>query len=425
MKKSTSLAQESALTVLCADIGTSSIKVALIGVDGIVFDSTRIHFDTKLKSNRWFFALKEATLKLFNNKAINLCAISISGNGPSLANSNFSYLWNEPLSDNVLKKLNKAAHTNNSCKSIFIPRLLHLQETRPDIFESDNEPIFSLPEYLVYQLTGNAYTLLPNERYKSAYWTNESLKQFGLEKLITTSIKHTKLPPFQLLTESSGTLTKKAAQQLGIKINTNQYSTIPVFCSGPDFIAALLGTANTIPGRICDRAGTSEGINLCTKEPLLHKKIRTLPSPINALWNASCMIPDSGLRFTLQKQKSHPEMTYQEYVHYLIQHPKSEDYKFMKNIATEIKMNIDLLESAARQENIPFNKILCIGGQAKNPEWMQYKANITKRALYVPSCKDSELIGCAVVAFTALGYYSSIQEAANNLLKIEKSYNPQ
>jgi sugar (pentulose or hexulose) kinase len=426
MINSTIVAQESALSAFCADIGTSSIKAALISVNGTVFASTRIHFDERLGSNRWLFALKEAALQLFKTTTSTLCAISISGNGPSLVNSNFSYLWNEPLSANVLQKLDKAASKNNSCQSIFIPRLMHLQETRPDILKLTTEPIFSLPEYLVYQLTGKAYTLLPNERYLSAYWSNKSLKEFGLEEVITQDLVNKKLPPFQLLTESAGTLTEKAAKQLGItQKTTKRYSDIPVFCSGPDFITALLGTANIVPGRICDRAGTSEGINLCTKIPLTHKTIRTLPSPINPLWNISCMIPDSGVRFSNQKRNTHPDMSYQEYVHYLLQHQNTFDYTLMNNIAKEIKTNFDFLETTAKKNNMPFGKIVCTGGQSKNPEWMQFKSNILGRPLYVPACKDSELIGCAVVAFTALGYYSSMQEATKHLVKIGNIYNPQ
>lgn len=38
---------------------------------------------------------------------------------------------------------------------------------------------------------------------------------------------------------------------------------IPVIGGGPDFVLTLLGTATVRPGRICDRSGTSDGINLC------------------------------------------------------------------------------------------------------------------------------------------------------------------
>jgi hypothetical protein len=60
---------------------------------------------------------------------------------------------------------------------------------------------------------------------------------------------------------------KKNAASIGLP------SGVPVFDSGPDFIAALVGTATLFPGRLCDRAGSSEGLNLCSPKFLRRRAL--------------------------------------------------------------------------------------------------------------------------------------------------------
>lgn len=434
----TSVQKKEQQVVLCADLGTSSIKAALITNTGDVLSYARIKLHKDNGSNRWLIALQKASKQLLDKvSAITIDAISISGNGPSLVNSNFSYLWDEPLHKSVIEKLATAKKDGHPCTSMFIPRLMHIKKTMPQIWKAtetaniDTTPdkmassyLFSLPEYLVFQLTGKVHTLLPNERYTTAYWTSESLKQFELNDnspIMDNTRINNRLPPFKPLTQSGGMLTPTAAKKLNMH---QKHSTIPVFCSGPDFTVALLGTGTVHAGDVCDRAGTSEGINLCTDRPLIADNILTLPSPINSLWNASCLSPNSGKRFSHEKHKNFLNASYLEYVQYLLQHQDNQGFKIMNEIAYDLKSKIDYLETIAIQNKMSFNTIVCTGGQSKNPEWMQFKANILNRTLYVPLCKDSELIGGAVVAFTALGCYSSMVEASSQLVKKGTIYTP-
>ena len=45
----------------------------------------------------------------------------------------------------------------------------------------------------------------------------------------------------------------------GHNVILNLESGIPVYCGGPDFVAALIGTDTLQKGAICDRCGSSEG----------------------------------------------------------------------------------------------------------------------------------------------------------------------
>ncbi|MBQ4554598.1 MAG: hypothetical protein IJA53_05745 [Spirochaetaceae bacterium] len=404
--------------VLCVDIGTSSLKAAYISFKGEVIAFARISIEKANESNRWLFALKQGISELnaticgniHKEKSQNqnflpkIKAISISGNGPSLANSKGSFLWNESLENLDLCKLPK-----ETAGSIFAPRIFYVREKLNTLLTS-SEGLFSVPEFLVYQLTDRAYTLLPNERFKKAYWSEELLKSMNIPFDV--------FPPFLELGNASGTLTEKGKKSLGVT-GEQVEGCVPVFCGGPDFAIALIGTNTLSEGKICDRAGTSEGLNLCTNKPLISPEVRTLPSPINPLWNASVIIPDTGSRFATWKQSSiYKDVSYEECVNDLLQNKKSFGYELMINIALEVKNAYKILKSESEKNNIKLNeKICCTGGQAKNQSWLKLKSEIVEVPFYVQKCADSELVGNAAVALFGLGLYPSIAKAAEDLTK--------
>ncbi len=402
--------------VFCADIGTSSLKAAFVTENGIVLEAVSESIDYRRGSDRWLHALAEAAFSL--HKALDrrdeppphICAISISGNGPSLANEEGSYLWNEPYTEGEPVTQVLALDPGFS---LFLPRILHVKHCNDDMWNCPTG-ILSVPEYLVYQLTGNKQTLLPDSRYTHAYWDEERCLLFG--------IPPQKLPPFVEFGETAGTLLPAMAE----KIHLGQHYMPPVFCGGPDFTIALIGTNTLEPGKICDRAGSSEGINLCTASPLEAAGIRTLPSPVAPLWNASVLIPDSGSRFTDWKYENlYADMPYRTCVSWLMQHQESDGYELLLDIAFGVQRKLVHLLTTANQAGIsPYRSMTCTGGQAKNTEWLQMKADIMGLPIKVSSCADAEITGNAICALYGLGHYDSITSAANDLVHTDMVYYP-
>ena len=242
-----------------------------------------------------------------------------------------------------------------------------------------------------------------------------------------------KLPPFKMSSEKIGGLTHKAVSFLGAE-DHGITDGLPVFLGAPDFIAALVGTGTVVENTICDRAGSSEGINFCTKEPLYGDGIRTLPSIIPGLWNASVLLPDSGSKFAAFKQKIDRELgesiEYNDLVDKMIESDGSsatlDQGKYLLiQTALDVRSALDLLKKAAFEKGLPFpDRMSITGGQASNDKRNQMKADITGIKIAVPSCSDSELLGDAAMAFAGMGIYSSIQEAAKKLFKPEKLFVP-
>ena len=398
----------------CIDIGTTSLKAALISECGFVFKSTVVRFSSKEIqdpfeiANSWKNSFFEAGKNLEVSN-YDLIAICISGNGPTLTsvcnNKTFTLLWN-----------NNSFSVKNpiQTKSIFIPRLLLLKENFPEIWQN-SEFILSGPEFLIYELTNSKVTILPENRFIQAYWQKEELLEYEISDKL--------LPDYVPLGYKAGFVKSENLE----KLNISGSKKIPVFCGGPDFITALIGTNTLSVGKICDRSGSSEGINLCTDKPIQKEGFRNLPSVISEFFNTSYLLPDTGTRFTQWKNSSEwKNKPYEACIKFLLENKNDKGYKIIFEIANEVK---SAFEKIIEQQKLLTNQndisIICTGGQAKNPSWMQFKSDITKLQLCVTNCPDAELMGNAIIANTQLKNYSSIKEAADKMVICDKKYLPQ
>lgn len=396
-------------TVLCADIGTTSLKAAVIDSTGEVVSFSRQAFsvkDSQYASKAWIPALCDAIaeLKKTNSDGIRAVeAVSISGNGPTVvAESGRTLLWNVPL------------RNASPSESLFIPRLAAFKSLFPDDWKT-SAYIYSGPEYLVWRLTGNAVTVLPEERYRSSYWTEESLKKAEIEK--------EKLPPYIQPTVPVGIIFPDMADLLEVPQG------VPVICGGPDFIAAMVGTNSLEEGKLYDCAGSSEGVNLVTAKPLNVPGVLVLPSVIPELWNAAVMFTESGRIFLnykiIMEAIAEKELSYSYLISQCIDNPRSDGYDVLLYLAQNVKTALGILKSSAAAQALPVAPLMAVtGGQAKNPRWMQMKADIAGIQLSVCLSADAELIGDAVFAQTALGKYKTLKEAADSIVKISEIYTP-
>lgn len=247
-------------TILCVDIGTTSLKMSLISDTGnvVAFSTQNLNvFKTDYLANQWFQSFIKGTSELLksaqNISSTDICAISISGNGPTIVSQNGrTLLWNNSLS----KELKDSIPQTNS---LFMPQLVAFKKNYQDEW-NDSRFIFSGPEFLIWKLTGSAVTVLPEKRFEPAYWNDSLLELCGIEK--------NKIPPFVPVAHNAGTLIPEIAATISLSAKT------PVFCGGPDFIAALIGTNTLQSGKICDRAGSSEGINFCSNKQVFAEGLR-------------------------------------------------------------------------------------------------------------------------------------------------------
>lgn len=420
--------------ILSCDIGTTSLKMALVTLDGEVVSHFTVYFENPGDSFialQWEKAFYEAAFAIQNDSSVilNKCegssirAISISGNGPTVCTENGrTFRWNET---NLSEALEKGGE--NCRKSLFAPKILSFfTKYKSDL--NSSPWLLSGPEWLVYKLTGNAVTLLPEERYKTAYWNDgvvSELKEAGFPV--------EKLPPYVLPAKKMGSLLPSVKDRLGLS------EAVPVFGAGPDFIAAMIGTNTLKPGVLYDCAGSSEGINFCIANPVFKDGLRTLPSVMTGLWNIAALSVESGRRFMECAWKKNDLSAdsasdkgrlggevYRRFFDESFSHKDSQGFELITEILQQVKSGLHNLKVFADENNLEFPKrIVVCGGQAKNEKWMQARADYLKMEIALCNHPDAELIGDAVCAFTGIGCFSSVAEAAEKMVKVTKVYFPQ
>lgn len=374
--------------VLCADIGTTSLKAGLVTADGEVVAVCGVKFnsadDTYHIARQWLPAFCRAVQKLSRICAgksdVRIAAASISGNGPTVVTEDgTTVLWN----DSQLPR-------DYAGPSLFIPKLIALRSLFPNEFGASKK-IFSGPEYLIWQLTGSAITILPESRFESAYWSGSALTK--------AEIPPEKLPAFCKITQKCGEIPADffTGHEIPSKVGKISGSLsfdfpLPVFGAGPDFVAALIGTNTLAAGRLCDRSGSSEGLNFCVPSRILADGLRTLPSVIPGLWNISALIPDSGRM------------------------PENQRIEMLSRAVRQLRQ-------IAQENRFEFPaEMLVTGGQTKNPGYMRRKSLALGIALVEANCDDAELLGDACAAYCGLGKFRGLQEAASSIVREGKKY---
>ena len=110
----------------------------------------------------------------------------------------------------------------------------------------------------------------------------------------------------------------------------------------------------------------------------------------------------------------------------MLKNKNDKGYKIIFEIANEVKSAFEkILEQRQLLSGKSDFPIICTGGQAKNPLWMQFKSDITNLELFVTNCPDAELMGNAIIANTQLKNYKTLKEAADTMVICEKKYLPQ
>ena len=380
--------------VLCIDIGTTSLKAAFVSASGEVFDFKRIEYkslpdsdasqslpglprqssqglnraaqnDGKPKSGAankkafqgqngaaaWVAALRE----FFPSPSLAACAaVSVSGNGPTIvAADGTTLMWSQdcPKAQEGTASDN-AAQTDGKPKTAAAP--CHCRARPDNLFSKIDIP----------------------DAQKKIYQP----RLFAFKKLFPGAWQNS--PRLYTSTQWLCGWIKNNASLLGLP------SGVPVFDSGPDFIAALVGTATLFPGRLCDRAGSSEGLNLCSPKFFEAPGLRVMPSPAKGFWNVS----------------------------YLIEDPGSSRQEKLDNF----KKAFNALKEAAAANGVPFGgRVVVTGGQARDKDLLLAKEAAVGATITTAQIPDAELLGDAAAAFFRLGTYSSLEEAACALVRLE------
>ncbi|GHU29341.1 sugar kinase [Spirochaetia bacterium] len=377
--------------ILAVDIGTSTLKVAYIDFKGRLhaFHREPYPYNEPVRAETWEITFFRALKHL---PSLEPAAICISGNGPTLVPVNAHNESGSPL-------FWYGNRTPTRGSSFFLAHIAYFRDNEPDSYKSTRF-FLSAQEWLAWRLGAEPVSVLPAESYRNFYWDAEQCDSAGIDP--------EKLPPFV----SMGTIIGK-------------WDGVPIAAGNPDFVAAIIGTGTTEPGIVCDRAGTSEGINLCIHDPVPVKGLRLMPSPVDGLWNLGGVLPESGSLFeSYRKNTGQQNRSYEETLREIMEDHTENAYQgraVLEKIAAQVRGVMEQFQRAGFR----IQEMRISGGQAKSPVWNQLKSTLTNCTILVPEVCDGELAGDAVVAALALGIFPDLDSAVKHMIRIEKLYRPQ
>jgi xylulokinase len=445
--------------LLAVDVGTTVLKAGLFGRDGTAIaraerplvllpDPDPVRHETDARG--WIRALREATGELGLHGGAPVEAVVVSGNNPTLVPSAAdgaplanAITWMDRRATEEARWVSEARGCPTDA-SHFLPKALWLQRNRPDVYDRSRW-LFSCPEHVVFTLTGTAVTFLPTPQYtRSIMWDAGVVRRIGLDP--------DRFPPFLATGARVGMVTAAGAAATGIPEGS------PVFAGAPDYIVALLGTGTVAPGRACLRAGTSEGVNLCSPREIDDARLMCVSHVAAGCWNVSGFISTSGKALEwFMKASGGTAAGYERLFEDVAKVPAGADrLLFLPYLAGERspiwdpdargafigltlnhgtrEMSRAVVESVAyavrdvievmEEAGAPVRDLRITGRPSRSPVWNQIKADVTGRRILVPAAADPDLAGDACLALYGLGEYDSIAVAADSIARMGAVFEP-
>jgi xylulokinase len=449
--------------ILTVDIGTSVFKSALWSLAGerLAFAACPLSMNVdgarhEADSGQWLRAFADCCRRLGSAGSLApVKAIVISGNGPSLTpvfgRPEFTSggvsvaaaparLWLDRRAAEAAAEVSRAAGDFVDA-GFYLPKALGIKNDEAGLY-GRTEVFLGCPELLAFALTAEAKTVFPADGFDRWFWNAGILERLNLDAA--------KFPPFIRPGEPFGVLLPKAAAHFGFSPD------IPVVAGGPDFFAAILGAGVVRPGQVCDRCGTSEGINACTEQQICDRRLMSYGHPVAPFWNLSGIISTTGKAvewardflglqthadFFALAQSAGAGAGALVFLPYLagerapLWDPAARGIlrglslasgrrEFARAVAEGICFAIRDVISVMESCGAEVGELRITGGGAESDFLNQLKADVTGKEVAAAAQKEAELLGLAIIGCRFLGVYRDYTEAAAALVHIERRWQP-
>lgn len=385
-----------------------------------------------MPADRWERELQQSIPHLVGGYRID--AVVMSGNGPTVVAIDDR---GEPI-DPVMLWLDDRRRTIGDTASFYLPRMRWFLDGPG---AERVRGFIPFPEYLMYRMTGEAVAVSPSPAFERFIWSEEERRRYEIPLDL--------LPPFVSLGTVVGGIRAEQAVRYGLRAGT------PIVAAGSDFLMSLIGTNTLSPGATCDRAGTSEGINYCSKRYVHADGLRTLPHVLEGCFNVAGILSSTGLLFEWFREisgqggRDYGDMMVDilevsdnadipwffpsehrgaawEFQRGMFIGLGSEHNRAMMGRAVVLSIGFAVREAIEylAESGCSVDELRACGGQAKNGLWTQMKSDICGVPIAVPYVADAELTGNLSVGMVALGEAVSVTEAAERVVRFIHHYEP-
>lgn len=425
------------------DLGTSSVKILLLGDEGvcnIVTEEYPVYYEKPGWSEQYPSDWWEAVIKGINRLTENIDrtevrALAIGGQMHGLVildeNDNVirpAILWNDTRTQNETDYLNNVIGkkalvdmTGNIAFAGFTaPKIMWVRNNEPDNFARINK-IMLPKDYIVYRLTGEFSTdvsdasgmLLLDVEHRC--WSDKMLE--------ITGVRREQLPEIYESYETVGNIKKEIADMLGFR-------DVKVAAGAGDNAASAIGTGTVSDGDCNISLGTSGTVfvssdryradyenaihNFCHSNGKYHYMACMLSAASCNKWWLENIIgtDDYSLEYEnynklgqndifflpyLMGERSplnDPEIRGMFYGLGMSTSRKDMSFAVLEGVAFALRQNIDIIKSMG----IDIKKSRICGGGTKNKAWLEIISNVLNIELEVPENQEGASYGGALLA---------------------------
>lgn len=452
---------------LAIDVGTGSVRAALIDVTGKILELASREHDQIVPEFGWaeqrpvdWWEGARASVKTVLDRVggarEHISAICVCGqmHGLVLLDAHGALtretapLWNDKRTIDLVRRFEEANEPDS-----YLPESGNTPTPAWPGFKlqwvRDNDPtayarsaVAIMPkDYINYRLTGeiamdtgdgSCSFLMNPERLD---WSPVMIERMGLDAA--------KLPPIRNPLDVVGHVTEQAARDTGLRSGT------PVLVGGADYPVALLGSGACRPGMGSDSTGTGAIITAIAEKPLLDPEISNVAT-IEGNWAQFVLLETGGDGMRWARRAFHGNaLSYDEIVacaaeapagcgallfmpfltgERLGRHRNARAQFFglgaahgmahlhrsvLEGIAFAMTRYIRIMEQAS---NRPLERVIAAGGGARAELWLKIKASAFNIPILVPREPECGIVGCAAMAATATGRFSRVEQAAERFV---------
>ena len=454
------------------DLGTSSVKILLVGADGTILNSVTRDYPISYPQGGWSEQNPEdwasETIKglcqlLEGQDKHSVKGISFGGQMHGLVMLDKddkvirpAILWNDGrtqaqsdrLNDSVGKRILSKYTANISFAGFTAPKILWVEENEPENF-AKIEKIMLPKDYLAYVLSGVHATDYSDA--SGMLLLDVQNKRWSDEMVELCHVKREWLPALYESYEVIGKIKPELAKEIGIDENV-------LICAGAgDNAAAAVGTGTIKDGSCNISLGTS-GTVFISRDSFSVDENNSLHSfchangkhhlmgcilsaaSCNKWWMENILESDDYTG----EQKGLFELLHENEVYFLPylmgeRSPHNDAgargaFVGMRPYTTRKHMLLAIMEGVAfalrdcievaKAGGVKIERSLICGGGARNEIWRTVVANVLGIEIQRPQTEEGPSYGGAILAMVGCGEYKTLDEATDKLIKVKDSILP-
>jgi xylulokinase len=442
--------------LLAVDLGTSGVKVGVVGVDGTLVSFAERRYPLiegggpgwfEQDPREWWRASRDAMHEAIGHASgTRVIAACVGGQGPSLvpidehgeplANA---IIWMDRRTEDERRAMSERLGSEVSAYSN-IPRAMWLRRNRGDLYARTRWFLQSW-DFIAYRLTGApvASSFVGATVFPSAH-------------LAAAEVDPKKFPPELVMGEVGGLVSPDAARDLGLEAG------IPVGGGVNDSTATVLGGGLVRKGLALDLGGTSGGIALAWDAPVGDRGLTAWPAPTPGLFVCGGPLASAGRALGwLMAATGYDAHDYAGierdaatvapgsdglvFVPYLAgertplwddrargmffglteRHTRAHLARAMfEGVAFSTRHIVDTLRDGGAR----IDELRVTGGQAKVRLWAQIKADVLGVPVVIPTITEGAVLGEAVLAAVAAKRFPDVATGAAGFMKDAARFDP-